>query len=148
VKLCDHLIRLSELLIQNNKINRDVLLNALSEANKSITNYIDTVKLPEAREGALVLKKIFTITKQLLQKSEPLDVMANVQQASKVSLKERTPSFNVAGIQTERPQNFSLSSTMFRHSLRLTIDLLICYGFDIKTPIDFMTSLCDLAWPN
>jgi hypothetical protein len=46
------------LLIQNNKIpNRDVLLNALSEANKSITNYIDTVKLPEAREGALVLKK-------------------------------------------------------------------------------------------
>jgi hypothetical protein len=69
----DHLIRLSELLIQNNKIpNRDVLLNALSEANKSITNYIDTVKLPEAREGALVL--IFTITKNSCFKSEPLDV--------------------------------------------------------------------------
>jgi hypothetical protein len=51
----DHLIRLSELLIQN-KIPNDVLLNALSEA-QSITNYIDTVKLPEAREGALVLKK-------------------------------------------------------------------------------------------
>jgi hypothetical protein len=66
------LIRLSELLIQNNKIpNRDVLLNALSEANKSITNYIDTVKLPEAREGAL----IFTITKNsCFKKSEPLDV--------------------------------------------------------------------------
>jgi hypothetical protein len=62
-------------LIQNNKIpNRDVLLNALSEANKSITNYIDTVKLPEAREGALVLK-IFTITKNsCFKKSEPLDV--------------------------------------------------------------------------
>jgi hypothetical protein len=59
VKLGDHLIRLSELLIQNNKIpNRDVLLNALSEANKSITNYIDTVKLPEAREGALVEKSL------------------------------------------------------------------------------------------
>jgi hypothetical protein len=57
----DHLIRLSELLIQNNKINRDVLLNALSEANKSITNYIDTVKLPEAREGALVLKNLLRL---------------------------------------------------------------------------------------
>jgi hypothetical protein len=70
----DHLIRLSELLIQNNKIpNRDVLLNALSEANKSITNYIDTVKLPEAREGALVLKNLYDYQEQLL-KSEPLDV--------------------------------------------------------------------------
>jgi hypothetical protein len=70
----DHLIRLSELLIQNKIPNRDVLLNALSEANKSITNYIDTVKLPEAREGALVLKNLFTITKNSCKKSEPLDV--------------------------------------------------------------------------
>jgi hypothetical protein len=69
----DHLIRLSELLIQNNKKYQDVLLNALSEANKSITNYIDTVKLPEAREGALVLKNLYDYQEQLL-KSEPLDV--------------------------------------------------------------------------
>jgi hypothetical protein len=96
----------SELLIQNNKIpNRDVLLNALSEANKSITNYIDTVKLPEAREGALVLKNLYDYQEQLLQEIRTIRrVMANVQQASKVSLKERTRvSFNVAGIQTERP---------------------------------------------
>jgi hypothetical protein len=83
----DHLIRLSELLIQNNKIpNRDVLLNALSEANKSITNYIDTVKLPEAREGALVLKNLYDYQEQLLQIRTIRRVMA-CQQASKVSLK-------------------------------------------------------------
>jgi hypothetical protein len=47
--------------------------------------------------------------------------MANVQQASKVSLKEGSRVLTL-GIQTERlVQNFSLSSTMFRHSLRLTI---------------------------
>jgi hypothetical protein len=88
----DHLIRLSELLIQNNKIpNRDVLLNALSEANKSITNYIDTVKLPEAREGALVLKSL-----RLPRAAEIRTirrVMANVQQASKVSLKRDSSQF-------------------------------------------------------
>jgi hypothetical protein len=80
----DHL-SLSELLIQNNKIpNRDVLLNALSEANKSITNYIDTVKLPEAREGALVLKNLYDYQEQLLQEIRTIRrVMANVQQASK-----------------------------------------------------------------
>jgi hypothetical protein len=55
----NHLIRLSELLIQNDKIpNKDILLSALAEANESIKNYLDTVKLPEAREGALVLKNL------------------------------------------------------------------------------------------
>jgi hypothetical protein len=54
--------------------------------------------------------------------------MANVQQASKVSLKERTRvSFNVAGIQTERPCSKFLDSTMFRHSLRLTIAIVFAY---------------------
>jgi hypothetical protein len=66
--------------------------------------------------------------------------MANVQQASKVSLKERTRvSFNFAGIQTERPcSKFQFDSTMFRHSLRLTIAIVFAYLlgfiFDIKTP--------------
>jgi hypothetical protein len=80
----DHLIRLSELLIQNKIPNRDVLLNALSEANKSITNYIDTVKLPEAREGALVLKNLYDYQEQLLQEIRTIR-RTNVQQASKVS---------------------------------------------------------------
>jgi hypothetical protein len=55
--------------------------------------------------------------------------MANVQQASKVSLKERTRvSFNFAGIQTERPcSKFQFDSTMFRHSLRLTIAIVFAY---------------------
>jgi uncharacterized membrane protein YccC len=126
----DHLIRLSELLIQNNKIpNRDVLLNALSEANKSITNYIDTVKLPEAREGALVLKNLYDYQEQLLQEIRTIRrVMANVQQASKVSLKRGLES--VLTLQEYRlnvlVQNFS-DSTMFRHSLRLTIAIVFAY---------------------
>jgi hypothetical protein len=105
-------ISLSELLIQNNKIpNRDVLLNALSEANKSITNYIDTVKLPEAREGALVLKNLYDYQEQLLQEIRTIRrVMANVQQASKVSLKRGLES--VLTLQEYRlnvlVQNFSL----------------------------------------
>jgi hypothetical protein len=34
------------------------------ETNESITNYIDTVKLPEAREGCLVLKKSLRLPRQ------------------------------------------------------------------------------------
>jgi hypothetical protein len=94
-ELYDHLIRLSELLIQNNKIpNRDVLLNALSEANKSITNYIDTVKLPEAREGALVLKNLYDYQEQLLQEIRTIRrVMANATSFQSIVKREDRVSF-------------------------------------------------------
>jgi hypothetical protein len=94
----------------------------------NLSNYIDTVKLPEAREGALVLKNLYDYQEQLLQEIRTIRrVMANVQ-ASKVSLKRGLESFNVAGIQTERPcSKFQLSSTMFRHSLRLTIAIVFAY---------------------
>lgn len=127
-----HLIHLSELLIQNEKIpDKELLLDALSKANKSITNYIDIVKLPEAREGALVLKNLYDYQEQLLQEIRVIRrVMANVHDASKVSLK-RQDSSQFLTLQEYRLnvliQNFSLDSTMFRHSLRLTIAIVFAY---------------------
>jgi hypothetical protein len=81
----NHLIRLSELLIQNDKIpNKDILLSALAEANESIkitsipSNYLKRVKL-------LVLKNLYDY-QQLLQEIRVIRrVMANVKEAFKVS---------------------------------------------------------------
>lgn len=128
----NHLILLSELLIQNDKIpNKEILLNALSKANESITSYIETVKLPEAREGALVLKNLYDYQEQLLQEIRIIRrLMANVQNASIVSLK-REDSSQFLTLQEYRLnvliQNFSLNSTMFRHSFRLTIAIVFGY---------------------
>ena len=128
----NHLIRLSELLIQKDKIpNNDVLLNALSKANKSITDYIDTIKLPEAREGALILKNLYDYQEQLLQEIRAIRrVMANVKEASKISLK-RQDSSQFLTLQEYRfnvlVQNFSFSSPMFRHSFRLASAILFAY---------------------
>ncbi|WP_298484424.1 FUSC family membrane protein [uncultured Maribacter sp.] len=128
----NHLIRLSELLIQKDKIpNKNTLLKALSEANNSITNYIDTIKLPEAREGALVLKNLYDYQEQLVYEIRAIRrVMANVKSASKVSLKKQDSNqfltlqeYNINILL----QNFSLNSSMFRHSLRLTIALVFAY---------------------
>jgi hypothetical protein len=76
--------------------------------------------------------------------------MANVQQASKVSLKERLES--VLTLQEYRlnvlVQNFR-GSTMFRHSLRLTIAIVFAYllgfVFDIKHLLDFTDRHCHYA---
>lgn len=128
----NHLIRLSELLIQKDKIpNKNNLLKALESANDSIAAYIEEVKLPEAREGALMLKNLYDYQEQLLQEIRAIRrVMANVEDASKVSIK-RQDSSQFLTLQEYRlnviVQNFSLKSTMFRHALRLTIAMVFAY---------------------
>jgi uncharacterized membrane protein YccC len=136
----DHLIRLSELLIQKDKIpNKDTLLDALSKANESIEHLIDTVKLPEARESALILKNLFDYQEQLLQEIRAIRrVMANVKDSAKVSLKRQDAS-QFLTLQEYRLnvlfQNFSLKSTMFRHSLRFSIAIVFAYLLGILVDI-------------
>lgn len=153
----NHLIRLSELLIQNDKIpDKDILLNALSEANESIANYTNTIKLPEAREGALVLKNLYDYQEQLLQEIRTIRrLMANVKEASKVSLK-REDSSQFLTLQEYRlnvlVQNFSLDSTMFRHSLRLAIAIVFAYLlgfiFDIQNTYWILLTIIVIMRPS
>jgi uncharacterized membrane protein YccC len=153
----NHLIRLSELLIQNDKIpNKDMLLNALSKANESITNYIDSVKLPEAREGALVLKNLYDYQEQLLQEIRAVRrVMANVKDVSKLSLK-RQDSSQFLTLQEYRLnilfENLSLESTMFRHSLRLAITIVFAYLlgflFDIQNTYWILLTIIVIMRPS
>nr|WP_321231099.1 FUSC family membrane protein [uncultured Psychroserpens sp.] len=153
----NHLIRLSELLIQNNKLpNKDVLLSALSDAYDSIGNYVNTVKLPEAREGALLLRNLYDYQEQLLQEIRAIRrVMANVNDASKVSLK-RQDSSQFLTLQEYRLnvliQNLSLDSTIFRHSLRLTIAMvfayLLGYFLDIQNTYWILLTLIVIMRPS
>jgi uncharacterized membrane protein YccC len=153
----NHLICLSELLIQKDKIpNKDSLLSALVEANESIKNYVDTVKLPEAREGALVLKNLYDYQEQLLQEIRVIRrVMANVKEASKVSLK-RQDSSQFLTLHEYRlnvlVENFSLDSTMFRHSLRLTIAVIFAYLlgllFDIQNTYWILLTVIVIMRPS
>src|SRR5690606_5266659 len=85
----NQLIKLSELIIQNQKLpNKDTLLNALSEAREAITAYIEDVKLPKAREGSLLLKNLYDYQKLLLEEIRAIRrVMANVKGVTEVSQK-------------------------------------------------------------
>lgn len=135
-----HLIRLSELLIQNDKIPKsNTLQKALNAAEQSITNYIAVVTLPDAREGALLLKNLYDYQEQLLQEIKAIrQAMDNVKEASKVSLK-RQDSSKFLTLQEYRfnviLQNLSLDSRMFRHSLRFTIAIVFAYLLGIVLDI-------------
>ena len=128
----NHLIKVSELLIQNDNLpNRDPLLIALSQAHEAITNFINAVKLPQAREGAIVLRNLFDYQEFLLEEIRSIRrVMANVNHASKVSLK-RQDAKQFLTLQEYRfniiIQNLSFSSTIFRHALRFTVAIVLAF---------------------
>ncbi|EAR11755.1 hypothetical protein PI23P_01085 [Polaribacter irgensii 23-P] len=153
----NHLIHLSELLIQNNKIPpKKTLIDALSNANEAITNYLDTLKLPEAREGALILKNLYDYQELLLQEIRAIRrVMANVQKPSKVSIKKKD-SQQFLTLQEYSldilVQNFHLNSTIFRHSLRLTIALIFGYVlgliFDIQNTYWILLTIIVIMRPS
>lgn len=131
-KMGNHLIVLSEILIQKDTIpSKDLLLEALQKARGVISVYIEDITLPKAREGALILKNLFDYQEQLFQEIRAIRrAMANVKHASKVSVKRQEES-KFLTLQEYRlnviVQNFSLNSTLFRHSLRFTVAILFAY---------------------
>lgn len=128
----DHLILLSELLIQKDKLpNNDSLINALSKVKNGISKYVEEIQLPKAREGALVLRNLYDYQEKLFQEINAIRrVMANVKDASKVSLKRQDAS-QFLTLQEYRlnviVQNFSLNSTLFRHALRFTVAIIFAF---------------------
>ena len=130
--LGNHLIKLSDLLIQKRKIpNKNVLLDALAKANDAISDYVNDVTLPKAREGALVLKNLYDYQELLLEEVRAIRrVMANVREASQVSLKRQDAS-QFLTLQEYRLnviiQNLSFSSNLFRHALRFTVAVLFAF---------------------
>lgn len=134
--LGNHLIRLSEVLMQNDALpSKEKLVTALDRANNSITDYIDNFKLPKAREGALILKNLYDYQEQLLEEVIAIRrAMANVKESSKISLKRQDASQFLTLHEYRLNvilQNLSLNSTIFRHSLRISIAMVLAYSLGI-----------------
>ncbi|WP_349664115.1 FUSC family protein [Cellulophaga lytica] len=135
----NHLIALSELLLKKGELPDISLLNkTLKECNKSINAYIEEVKLPKARDGAITLRNLHDYQKQLLAEIKAIRrVLNNSENVSKVLLKTQESKqfltlqeykFNIL------LQHFSLKSPMLRHALRLS--LAIIFGFVIGSILD------------
>ena len=153
----DHLISLSDLLIQNDKIpDNDLLLNVLSQAKKNIADYVEDIKLPQAREGALVLRNLYDYQEQIFQEISAIGgAMANVRDASKVSLKRQDKSQFLTLQEYQLnviTQNFSFNSTLFRHSLRLTVAIIFAFVLgtllDIRNTYWILLSIIVIMRPN
>ena len=153
----NHLVRLSEVLIQNTTLpEKDNLTNALTKTNDIIADYIDHFKLPQAREGALILKNLYDFQEQLLKEITAIRrAMANVKKASKISLKRKDAN-RFLTLEEYRfsviLQNLSLDSILFRHSLRLSVAMLFGYGlgffFEIQNAYWILLTIIVIMRPS
>ncbi|NEV94001.1 hypothetical protein G3567_07560 [Psychroflexus sp. YR1-1] len=135
-RMGNHLIRLSEVLMQHNPLpDKEKLTLALTRANDTITAYLERLRLPQAREGALILKNLYDFQEQTLEEITAIRrAMDNVKEASKVSLKRQDASRFLTLHEYRLNlilQNLRLDSTLFRHSLRLSIAMLFAYSLGL-----------------
>ncbi|MBP1839663.1 FUSC family protein [Formosa algae] len=153
----NHLIMLSESVIKGGKIpTKNKLLKALNKASKGIKHYVDDVQLPKAREGAMMLHNLYDYQKKLLYEIRSIRrVMANVNNASNLKLK----SAEAAQFITHQEysiniffENISLKSPIFRHTLRLTISILVAFllgqFFEIRNAYWIILTVIVIMRPN
>lgn len=157
VSMGEQLIQLSHVLITKGEVpDKKQIEQCLLEAHHAIANYISIYKLPQAREGALMMRNLHDFQKQILQEVEAIRyALVNISGTSKVTLK-RSEEKQFLTLQEYRPkillQHLSIHSVIFRHALRLTIAMVFAYVlgnlFEIQNAYWIMLTVLVILRPN
>jgi len=135
-KLSNRLEEMAEAMQKGRKLEaRDDLAPMIQECRASIQSYIEEIKLPQAREGALLLHNLLDYEENQLQKIQSVErVFYDLENQNKVGLKNKEGKQFITQ-QDYDPnilkENFSFKSPIFKHAARLTIAMLL--GFRIGT---------------
>lgn len=152
-----HLQVLSEILVHKKKVqSKQDLLVGLSQTLKFIEKHIKKVQLPEGREGILILRNLYDYQEQQVDKVRAIRrIMNNVSQETKITLKRKeVKQFITTENYSTRIllRHLTIQSPIFRHSLRLTIAVVIGFIFGtlvgIKNPYWIMLTLVVLMRPS
>lgn len=123
----EHLIKLSEALRNNRKFSLDTNLDVtLDQAEKSIKEYVDAVKLPKAREGALMMRNLLDHEQRELEKLKLINnIYNNLLQETQLVPKRNSQFITTQNYSWNTIKiNLNTESVIFRHSIRLTLAFL------------------------
>ncbi|WP_317193591.1 FUSC family protein [Marivirga aurantiaca] len=105
----------------------------INRCRLNIQDYIATVKLPQAREGALLLHNLLDYEEKQLQKIQSIErIYQDLESNRKSSLRNKEGQRFITHQDYDLNilrENFSFKSPIFKHSARLTIAMLV--GFSI-----------------
>ena len=136
----EHLIKLSEALRTNSTFGLDINLDeTLADAENSIKIYVDAVKLPKAREGALMMRNLLDHEQRELEKLKLIDNIYN----NLLRESQLVPRRNSQFITTQNYSwntikiNLNTESVIFRHSIRLTTAFLLSFLIGQLLDVDY-----------
>ncbi|MGJ3236897.1 FUSC family membrane protein [Marivirga sp.] len=111
---------------------RDDLEPMIEKCKESIQAYVKEVKLPKAREGALLLHNLLDYEESQLQKIQSVErIFHDLENQNKVGLKNKEGKQFITQQDYDLnilKENFSFKSPIFKHSARLTIAMLLGFG--------------------
>lgn len=112
--------------------HRDDLEPMIEKCKESIQTYVREVKLPKAREGALLLHNLLDYEESQLQKIQSVErIFYDLENQNKVGLKNKEGKQFITQQDYDLnilKENFSFKSPIFKHSARLTIAMLLGFG--------------------
>lgn len=157
MSMSQQLSALSTILITKSEIpSKENIEKCLKEAHNTIADYIADLKLPQAREGALMMRNLHDFQKQIFQEVEAIGyALANINETSNVTLK-RSEAKQFLTLQEYKPkillQHFALDSVIFRHAMRLTIAMVFAFVlgniFEIQNAYWIMLTVLVILRPN
>ncbi|SIQ89943.1 FUSC family protein [Pontibacter lucknowensis] len=111
----------------------------LQKCSDSIRAYVEELKLPDAREGALLLHNLLDYEEKLLQKISSIErLYLNLEEQQSIGLQSRESRQFITqqdyDVRILR-DSFSPKSPIFKHAGRLTIAMLLGYVLGIIFPI-------------
>lgn len=155
-EIARQLEHIGEVVQSDMKLETNSALEALlKDANENIERYIQKVGMPEAREGALLLRNLLDYEEKQVQKLLSIErIFQNLVSKnhlrkirdSQKFITQQDYSFKVL------VENFGLQSPIFKHSLRLAITVLIGYFigsiFHIQNSYWILLTIIVIMRPN
>lgn len=126
----EYLLKLSEALRNNSAFSLENNINeAIENAENSIKTYVDAVKLPKAREGALMMRNLLDHEQRELEKLRLMDnIYNNLLQESQLVPRRNSQFITVQNYSWNTIKiNLNTESVIFRHSIRLTTAFLLSF---------------------
>lgn len=126
----EYLMKLGEALRTNATFSLEPILDeALSQAENNINVYVDAVKLPKAREGALMMRNLLDHEQRELEKLKLIDnIYNNLLQESQLVPKRNSQFITTQNYSWNTIKvNLHTESVIFRHSIRLTMAFLLSF---------------------
>ena len=131
--LAVELDHLSKVLLDNKPLRlQTTSVQLIKDTEESIQQYVETVGLPKAREGALAMRNLLEYFRSQSNKINSLErLLSNVQRQKSISLNKKQYG-RFLSKEDYSPQilteNFHIKSQAFRHALRLSCAMLIGYS--------------------